>query len=252
MAVTFDEASELVGAPPADYGMCGAAGEYSTYTAFGAGGSTGSNDEKFQESSVFSILVSVMAVLFVVVVVALLGWWCSRRKLNGMFYSIDLDPRNEESVVNPIGAVPAGRTGTDADLSAMAATDITDVEAGTSNTASGSGRGGSRGHLSASRREVEMSSFGTLGSVTNKRDQHQHPRDQKDLAMAAHALRDAEAADTADGDGADDDVEISFVDTTKARETAKGGKKHKKEGGRNFISKTFTTLRSNIASLGSS
>lgn len=256
MAVVFDEASELVGAPPADYGMCGVDSEYSTYTALAASVSSDtSNDEQFEESSEFSILVSVLAVLFVLVVVALVGLWLSRRKLHGMFYQIDMDPGNNEAVVNPIGSASSGGGGGSdgaADRSAFTSPDdIADEESGVSANTSPTSRGENRAY-SSQRRELEMTTVSSgspiIATKLSARTQG-HSSSHKRESSAVRAAKESVGAGVGAGDeeGDDGDVEISFVDS--ARDGKRKNKQQKKEGGGGYIGRTFSAWRDNIASL---
>jgi hypothetical protein len=108
MSVAFNEASELVGAPPADYGMCGADGTYGAWAALLAAQqaevvitpssfSSGSD----QDSKAFTITVSLLAVVFFALLVLAAGFWLTSRKWNGFFHRVDLQA-GTEAVENPL------------------------------------------------------------------------------------------------------------------------------------------------------
>jgi hypothetical protein len=120
MALVFDESAELAPAPPGDYGMCGAAGEYETISRFAADetitvmvtNSTThtviiktSSSQDFVHASVFQILISFVVFLALVAMVSLFCVWFSRRKVHGMFLSLET-PNAQESneVSNPLSA----------------------------------------------------------------------------------------------------------------------------------------------------
>jgi hypothetical protein len=115
MSVAFNEASELVGAPPADYGMCGADGTYGAWAALLAAQqaevdiipssfSSGSD----QDSKAFTITVSLLAVVFFALLVLAAGFWLASRKWKGLFHRVDLQA-GTEAVENPL-TVPVSST----------------------------------------------------------------------------------------------------------------------------------------------
>jgi len=110
MAVVFDEASELVSPPPADYGMCGAAGDYKTFTSFATNTIITNATTRTivvedpsgtsKHGEVFHVLTSFVVILGVVSMVALLWVYLSRRKVNGMFVTLDSSNGAGEGSVN--------------------------------------------------------------------------------------------------------------------------------------------------------
>jgi len=117
MAVVFDEASELVSPPPADYGMCGAAGDYKTFTAFATNTIITNTTTrtivvedpsgKSKRGKVFLVLISFVVILGVVSIVALLWVYLSRRKVNGMFVTLDISTGAGEGSVNTMNPLSA-------------------------------------------------------------------------------------------------------------------------------------------------
>ena len=114
MALVFDESAELAPAPPGDYGMCGAAGEYGTISRFATqatGVDTGGvvesaphhgGDDGMKHGSTFGVLVSFVVVLGVVAIVATAFVRFSRHKFNGMFLPINPFSRDPDEVQNPL------------------------------------------------------------------------------------------------------------------------------------------------------
>ena len=110
MALVFDEASEFVPPPPADYGMCGAAGDYKTFTAFATEEIimnttthtivANNTKNKAQHDEVFQVLISFVVILGVLALAALLWVYLSRRKVNGMFVTLDSSIGAGEGPVN--------------------------------------------------------------------------------------------------------------------------------------------------------
>ena len=120
MALVFDESSELAPAPPGDYGMCGAAGEYGAISRFATDETitvmvTNStthtviietpSSQDFVHASVFQILISFVVFLALVAMVSLFCVWFSRRNVHGMFLSLETPNAHESNEVsNPLSA----------------------------------------------------------------------------------------------------------------------------------------------------
>lgn len=114
MSVVFDVSSELVGAPPEDYAMCGADGSYGTYSAaLAAGGGTadtqstgdaGGGDASVNEATM-ATFIALLVFLFALVVLLSGCYWLSSRKWKGMFSQVSLD---QDEVQNPISTHNAG------------------------------------------------------------------------------------------------------------------------------------------------
>jgi hypothetical protein len=112
MSVVFDVSSELVGAPPDDYAMCGADGSYGTYSAAAAGGAVqtqstgeaGGGDASIKDATM-ATFIALLVFLFALVVLVSGCYWLSSRKWKGMFSQVSLD---QDEVQNPISTHNAG------------------------------------------------------------------------------------------------------------------------------------------------
>jgi len=114
MALVFDESSELVSPPPSDYEVCGAASALGGLSAFTeetvkivSNTTTNTiivddNDDEFTHGSAFQVLISFVVVLACIAAVALFAVWVSRRKVNGMFVTVDNAAQESSTTTNPI------------------------------------------------------------------------------------------------------------------------------------------------------
>eukprot|EP01032_Pedospumella_encystans_P011485 gene11485-13351_t len=137
MALVFDEASELVSPPPADYGMCGAAGDYKTFTAFATEKIimnttthtivANNTKSKAQHGEVFQVLISFVVILGVLTLAALLWVYLSRRKVNGMFVTLDNSTGAGEGSVNTMNPLSSFHEAAGSELDEESGTELVEV-----------------------------------------------------------------------------------------------------------------------------
>ena len=137
MALVFDEASELVPPPPADYGMCGAAGDYKTFTAFATEEIimnttthtivVDNTKSKAQHGEVFQVLISFVVILGVFALAALLWVYLSRRKVNGMFVTLDNSTGAGEGSVNTMNPLSSFHEAAGSELDEESGTELVEV-----------------------------------------------------------------------------------------------------------------------------
>lgn len=136
MSVVFDVSSELVGAPPEDYAMCGAAGSYGIYgAALAAGGGTvetqgtgeaGGGDASMK-ASVMATFIALLVFLFALVVLVSGCYWLSSRRWKDMFSQVSLD---QDEVQNPVSTHNPAADGGSGGAASCSPARVSDVENG--------------------------------------------------------------------------------------------------------------------------
>lgn len=114
MAVVFDEASELVSPPPADYGMCGAAGELGNVAALfqeklvtqensDSDGENPNEHEELHHGTTFQVLVAFLVLFGVVASGAVLSLlYMYQRMKNDRFERINPHSQHIDEIENPL------------------------------------------------------------------------------------------------------------------------------------------------------